>query len=87
MRPILTAIFSFVIRTDAAAQLFQGVNRDKRLDETDASFVDTIHTNDGGYGYSGPYGTADFFINGGKAPQPGCDGSQCEYTYTIDKVK
>jgi hypothetical protein len=71
--------------TDAAAQLFQGVSKDKRLDASDATFVDTIHTNDGGYGYEGPYGTCDFFVNGGKAPQPGCDGTQsyCSHNMAV----
>jgi len=71
--------------TDAAAQLFQGVHIDKRLDASDAIFVDAIHTNEGGYGYSGPFATADFFVNGGKAPQPGCDGTEsfCSHNMAV----
>ncbi|KAK0094963.1 hypothetical protein PV326_009558 [Microctonus aethiopoides] len=45
-----------------------------RLDPTDAKFVDVIHTNKGVYGMLQTCGHADFFPNGGGAPQPGCAG-------------
>jgi len=71
--------------TDAAGPLFQGSAVDKRLDSSDAAFVDSYHTNDGGYGYSGAFADADFFINGGKAPQPGCDGTEtfCSHNMAV----
>jgi len=71
--------------TDAAGPLFQGISTDKRLDASDAVFVDSLHTNDGGYGYSGAFADADFFVNGGKAPQPGCDGTEtfCSHNMAV----
>jgi len=41
------------------------------LDETDAHFVDVIHTGAGILGQWGPNGHADFYVNGGSS-QPGC---------------
>lgn len=43
-----------------------------RLDSTDASFVDVIHTCAGGAGFLRPIGHADFYPNGGTFRQPGC---------------
>lgn len=45
---------------------------DRKLSYDDATFVDVIHSDEGGSGYSGMLGTADFYPNGGKALQPGC---------------
>ncbi|KAK0175384.1 hypothetical protein PV327_009136 [Microctonus hyperodae] len=45
-----------------------------RLDSTDAHFVDIIHTDKGIYGIPQVSGHADFYPNGGNAPQPGCAG-------------
>ncbi|XP_028173132.1 inactive pancreatic lipase-related protein 1-like [Ostrinia furnacalis] len=45
-----------------------------RLDPSDANFVDIIHTCGGILGYRDSHGHADFYPNGGKAPQPGCGG-------------
>ncbi|XP_037903872.1 lipase member H-B-like isoform X2 [Hermetia illucens] len=42
------------------------------LSSADAEFVDIIHTDGGFLGVPGSIGTADFFPNGGNAPQPGC---------------
>lgn len=42
------------------------------VSKTDASFVDIIHTDGGGYGAPGKTGHADFWPNGGHAKQPGC---------------
>ncbi|CAL8110506.1 unnamed protein product [Orchesella dallaii] len=44
----------------------------KRLDHSDAYFVDVIHTNQGRYGIAGNNGHVDFFPNGGGPEQPGC---------------
>ncbi|XP_063384734.1 lipase member H-A-like [Cydia fagiglandana] len=45
-----------------------------RLDGTDGTFVDIIHTDGGFYGYNEHHGQADFYPNGGTSPQPGCEG-------------
>lgn len=43
------------------------------LDPSDAEFVDVLHTCSGLLGHNSNLGHADFFPNGGKAAQPGCD--------------
>lgn len=45
-----------------------------RLEKSDAQFVDIIHTSGGIYGYRMSHGHADFYPNGGRPPQPGCEG-------------
>lgn len=45
----------------------------QNLDPTDAEFVDVVHTCAGILGHSKNLGHADFYPNGGKATQPGCD--------------
>ncbi|XP_055683748.1 phospholipase A1-like [Lutzomyia longipalpis] len=47
---------------------------DLRLDASDADFVDVIHTSGGTLGAYAPIGSADFYVNGGTPPQPGCSG-------------
>lgn len=42
------------------------------LSTSDARFVDIIHTDCGFYGNAMNTGTVDFFPNGGKRIQPGC---------------
>ncbi|XP_053394970.1 pancreatic triacylglycerol lipase-like [Mercenaria mercenaria] len=58
---------------DPAGPAFQFARPIVRLDPTDASFVDVIHTNGKllGLGIKKSVGTVDFYPNGGKA-QPGC---------------
>ncbi|ESO92407.1 hypothetical protein LOTGIDRAFT_216931 [Lottia gigantea] len=62
---------------DPADPYFQYTDRTVRLDETDAQFVDIIHT-DGisilklGYGMIQPCGHVDYYPNGGET-QPGCE--------------
>jgi len=51
--------------TEPAGPLFDGCPINKRLDPTDATFVDVYHTNAGGFGYLGNVGTIDYYINGG----------------------
>ncbi|XP_046385970.1 pancreatic lipase-related protein 2-like [Ischnura elegans] len=46
--------------------------KSEQLDESDAEFVDVIHTSGGTYGVPYAIGHADFFPNGGKSVQPGC---------------
>ncbi|XP_053395947.1 pancreatic triacylglycerol lipase-like [Mercenaria mercenaria] len=58
---------------DPAGPAFQFTEPIVRLDPTDATFVDVIHTNGKltGFGIKKSVGTVDFFPNGGK-DQPGC---------------
>ena len=61
---------------DPAGPLFEGYDPSVRLDKTDASYVDVIHSNGeslivGGFGTWEPIGHADFYPNGGRA-QRGC---------------
>ncbi|KAL0121396.1 hypothetical protein PUN28_006721 [Cardiocondyla obscurior] len=42
------------------------------LTRNDATWVDVIHTDKGGYGTPVSTGTADYYINSGTRPQPGC---------------
>ncbi|XP_062579711.1 inactive pancreatic lipase-related protein 1-like [Saccostrea cucullata] len=58
---------------DPAGLFFRKKGRDARLDETDAHFVDVIHTDGGitGFGYLNAMGHVDFYPNGGQS-QPGC---------------
>ncbi|RZC41440.1 pancreatic lipase-related protein 2-like [Asbolus verrucosus] len=42
------------------------------IKDTDAEFVDIIHTSSGFLGIGKPVGHVDFFPNGGSVPQPGC---------------
>ncbi|XP_076296109.1 pancreatic triacylglycerol lipase [Lasioglossum baleicum] len=58
---------------DPALPGFHLLTTDKtRLDSTDASFVDVIHSCGGVLGYLQPLGSVDFYPNGGTAIQPGC---------------
>lgn len=43
-----------------------------RLDPTDATFVDVIHSCGGMLGFLQPLGKVDFYPNAGTAIQPGC---------------
>ncbi|XP_028403781.1 pancreatic lipase-related protein 2-like [Dendronephthya gigantea] len=63
---------------DPARPQFEGSHAEARLDKSDATFVDVIHTNSapfllGGAGYRGQIGHVDFYPNGGEY-QPGCEG-------------
>lgn len=50
----------------------------ERLFYDDAEVVVGVHTDAGFRGFVGPVGTIDFYPNGGKAPQPGCEGNSFE---------
>lgn len=76
---------------DPAQPGFQGRNAKIRLNETDAKFIDVLHT-DGkpfipflGLGMTTSVGTVDFFINGGLF-QPNCviDGENFMYKSFYD---
>lgn len=63
---------------DPAYPGFEGPNARRRLNKTDARFVDVIHTNarfglNNAVGLETPLGHADFYPNGGSY-QPGCFG-------------
>jgi phosphatidic acid-selective phospholipase A1 len=59
--------------SDPAGPFFQGKPKDERLDNTDAHFVDIVHTNQLQFGYFGALGDVDFLVNGGgPVPMPGC---------------
>jgi hypothetical protein len=66
-----------IIGLDPAGPMFACAHPDARLDETDAEFVEVIHTNGdtfnmGGAGTLQRLGTVDFYPNGGWI-QPGCN--------------
>jgi hypothetical protein len=56
---------------DPAMPFFVTVNRDQKLDASDAAFVDIIHTNALVQGKIEASGDVDFYVNGG-INQPGC---------------
>ncbi|KAL0132306.1 hypothetical protein PUN28_000234 [Cardiocondyla obscurior] len=56
---------------DPAMPLFVTVNKDEKLDATDAEFVDVLHTNAFIQGKIEASGHIDFYMNGG-VNQPGC---------------
>ncbi|KAM7397949.1 hypothetical protein PAMA_006019 [Pampus argenteus] len=56
---------------DPAGPLFTGNPPEKRLDATDAQFVDVLHTDIDALGFREPLGHIDFYANGG-TDQPGC---------------
>ncbi|XP_063697709.1 inactive pancreatic lipase-related protein 1-like [Culicoides brevitarsis] len=56
---------------DPALPFFATTNPEWKLDETDADFVDVIHTNSGLFGKIERCGHVDFYINGGQY-QPQC---------------
>ncbi|CAO1340310.1 unnamed protein product [Diamesa serratosioi] len=61
---------------DPAGPLFESQHPNSRLDESDAEFVDVIHSNGenlilGGLGSWQPMGTVDYYPNGGRV-QSGC---------------
>lgn len=62
-----------ITATDPASPVFEHpeVDHNSRLSENDARFVDVIHTDIGGAGFTKPIGHVDFYANGGKN-QPGC---------------
>ncbi|CAL1676464.1 unnamed protein product [Lasius platythorax] len=43
------------------------------LEPTDATWIDVIHTDMGGYGTPTSVGTAEYYANKGTNPQPGCN--------------
>ncbi|KAM3955313.1 LOW QUALITY PROTEIN: pancreatic lipase-related protein 3 [Aphomia sociella] len=64
---------------DPAGPCFANVSSANRLDQSDAEYVDVIHTNAGMLGLLDPVGHKDFYANGGRS-QPGCLLSTCDHT-------
>lgn len=60
-----------IIGLDPSGPLFTISDTDNRLDESDARFVEVIHTNSELLGMHSAMGHADYYVNGG-ARQPGC---------------
>ncbi|XP_069686188.1 uncharacterized protein [Periplaneta americana] len=57
---------------DPAYPLYDNEPSENKLDSSDASFVEVIHTCGGLLGIKDPLGHADFYPNGGVPTQPGC---------------
>lgn len=47
-----------------------------RLSPGSGTFVDVIHTSGGLVSIEAPLGHVDFYPNGGRSPQPGCEQDQ-----------
>ncbi|XP_060521685.1 phospholipase A1 VesT1.02-like [Cylas formicarius] len=71
---------------DPAFPDFPLQDRTKRLAETDADYIDVIHTDSGIFGFPLSIGHADFYPNGGRALQPGCQPSYLAKQRIIDQV-
>ncbi|XP_028842106.1 lipase member H [Denticeps clupeoides] len=56
---------------DPAGPQFTDTSTDKRLDPSDAQFVDVVHTDMDALGFRKPLGHIDYYANGG-SDQPGC---------------
>ncbi|VDI70289.1 Hypothetical predicted protein, partial [Mytilus galloprovincialis] len=78
---------------DPAGPQFEGLHIAVRLDSSDASFVDVIHTDadqlfnadmSPGFGTKQAMGHADFYVNGG-SDQPGCANNMNQHLLQILK--
>lgn len=75
----------YIVGLDPAGPYFTKKNTDNRLDETDAKFVQVIHTTDGTLGFGSSIGHADYYPNNGWG-QPGCGmtGLSCSHSRSYD---
>ncbi|CAK1590752.1 unnamed protein product [Parnassius mnemosyne] len=64
---------------DPAGPCFSHVAPELRLKNTDADFVDVIHTDSGVYGLRDPIGHVDYYPNGG-SQQPNCLLQTCSHS-------
>lgn len=71
---------------DPALPLFMSSNLDKKLDKTDALFVDVLHTDALVEGKAERCGHIDFYMNGG-LEQPGCWNGKIIGTLSSDKIE
>lgn len=76
---------------DPAGPLFEVPlqNKNNRLSNEDARFVEIIHSDGGALGFRSPLGTSDFYPNGGTFIQPGCRysvGTSGEFTFNFVAV-
>ncbi|KAH0821351.1 hypothetical protein GEV33_001440 [Tenebrio molitor] len=62
------------------------LNPSRRLTRTDADYIDVIHTDAGIFGLPIAVGHADFFPNGGRALQPGCQPSYLVQLRLVDQI-
>ncbi|CAG7729815.1 unnamed protein product [Allacma fusca] len=67
---------SRITALDPAGPGFNHVEPYERLDSQDAHYVQVIHTSGKSLGIWEPIGHVDLYLNGGKAPQPGCKGNK-----------
>ncbi|KAJ8923448.1 hypothetical protein NQ315_002007 [Exocentrus adspersus] len=58
----------------------------KRLTASDANYVDVIHTDSGIFGFPISIGHSDFYPNGGRALQPGCQPSYLVKQRIVNQV-
>ncbi|XP_055386258.1 endothelial lipase-like [Condylostylus longicornis] len=71
---------------DPALPLFQYIEKNKRLSNDDAFYVETIHTNGGFLGFMDPIGISSFYPNYG-SQQPGCGldlGRKCSHERSFE---
>ncbi|VEN41303.1 unnamed protein product [Callosobruchus maculatus] len=73
LNKVLGHSFGRITGLDPALPLFVKASNDWKLDSSDASFVDIIHTSSGTFGKLEPTGHVDFYVNGGSL-QPFCTG-------------
>ncbi|XP_059473841.1 pancreatic triacylglycerol lipase-like [Neocloeon triangulifer] len=70
-----TGTLGRVTGMDPALPLFDIDFPENRLSDTDAAYVDVIHSCGGWLGFEKPLGHSDFYPNGGSFVQPGCEGN------------
>lgn len=71
MKKTTCVLVNFFLGLDPALPLFTTTNKDRKLDRTDAEFVDVLHTDALVEGKVERCGHIDFYMNGG-LEQPGC---------------
>lgn len=77
----------FIVGLDPAAPLFRLKKPNERLSNSDAQYVEVIHTNGKALGMFGNIGKADFYPNGGSS-QPGCGWNlSCSHQRAVDYFK
>lgn len=67
---------------DPALPFFATLKNEWKLDPSDATFVDIIHTSAGSFGKIEAAGHVDFYVNGG-IMQPACEHFRCELFWIL----